>query len=154
MIVIKTSVPEGKRKTCFMHKCLERGGERGENKEDYTEYSWRWVKVRRGRSSVCETPYESEQERTVGPSWPVIALEGGWASIIFRSPAIDPREDLTPWMLPVPPVEHTGLLQSSSREGSSRKSVISWWPWRHGSVPALLPSYEERTSKKVRSGKT
>lgn len=24
--------------------------------------SWKWVKVRRGRSSVCERPYESGQE--------------------------------------------------------------------------------------------
>lgn len=55
MMVINNSVSEGKRGTYLVHRCLERGGERDENKGEYMESSRSVVKVRRGRSSICES---------------------------------------------------------------------------------------------------
>lgn len=66
-MVIKASAPEGKRGTSFMQKCLERGGERDENKEGYMEYSWRWVKVRREGVVFVKDHVEVSREELLGP---------------------------------------------------------------------------------------
>lgn len=107
------------------------------------ESSWREVKARRERSSVCERPHKSLGRKELqGP---------GNIRKQVEPPSSSPHWLWTPGEIdtldpPVPPAECTGELQSSRGEDDSRKSVIlkTWQPARSP------PGSEERPRRKAR----
>lgn len=139
MLVINSSVSEGKRGICFVHRCLERGEKRGK----HVESSWREVKARRERSSVCERPHKSLGRKELqGP---------GNIRKQVEPPSSPPHWLWTPGKIdtldpPVPPAECTGELQSSRGEDDSRKSVTL----KTRQPARSPPGPEERPRKKAR----
>lgn len=139
MLVINSSVSEGKRGICFVHRRLERGEKRGK----HVESSWREVKARRERSSVCERPHKSLGRKELqGP---------GNIRKQVEPPSSPPHWLWTPGKIdtldpPVPPAECTGELQSSRGEDDSRKSVTL----KTRQPARSPPGPEERPRKKAR----